>query len=40
MKSIHISNDLHTKLRLRAIHDSANIKETVEALLSKGLKYD
>ncbi|WP_415405898.1 hypothetical protein ACLHDG_09025 [Sulfurovum sp. CS9] len=39
MKSIHISNELHVKLRLRAIHDGLNIREEVEALINKGLSH-
>jgi len=39
MKIVYISNELHKKLRLRAIHNNSTLQNTTDDLLIKALKH-
>ena len=39
MKILYISEDLHKKLKIRAIHNSLNLQEQTALLLTQALKH-
>lgn len=39
-KTVHLSNDLHKKIRLRSAKEDIKIKEIVKKYLERGLEND
>ena len=39
MKTIYITDEMHNKLKIRAIHNSESMQDTTATLLTKALKH-